>query len=383
MRRFRSRKSGLGVALAVALLVVGAGACKAADPTSPNSPTQLTGQNPNESATFSGTLTLFGGGSAPANGLTDVGVVVEVKDAQGNPAQNLTQVTFSTSLGTIRASGTDPLTAGSAVTVTTWGGNAGALLRSETAGTAVVSVSLADKVASATVEFEPTASTDVITLAFRSGGADASTLEGTTPFLTTIVASVADETNDPVAGEVVRFRIVANSAGAELTASRKTNTDAAGEAFNVLRASQVGTVAVVAELLDSSDNVIKESNQIVATITAESHDFQVTLVWSDDSTTTSATVPETVGMTATVVDASSGETLAGRRVRFRIVRDSATTDPAELAETQTTLTDGSGVASNAVTVREGDTVVTIQADLIASDGTHLATSNQIVLEAET
>lgn len=381
MSRFLRRHPLTSLAVTAAVLVFTLAACKAATPTSPNTPTQLTGQNPNETPTFNGTLTLFGGGVAPANGATDVAIVVEVKDGSGNPAANLTPVTFSTTLGTIRASGTDPALAGSAVQVTTWSGQAGALLRSDAAGSAVVTVSIGDKAVSGVVIFEPTASTDVITLAFREGGTDQSTIEGTTPFLTTLVAVVRDEAGLPIAGQAVRFRIVADTAGGTLTAAATTNTDASGEAFNVLRATQVGTVSLVAEILDGEGNVVKESNQIVATVTAESDDFQITLVWADESTVSSATAPDTVGMLATVVDAATGQALSGRWVRFRIVKDTAK-DKAKLAEKNLTLTDGAGLATNAVSVTEADSVVTIQADLIASNGTHLATSNLIVLEVE-
>lgn len=383
MRRFLRRHPFTSLAVAVAVLALGLTACKPAAPTSPNSPTVLTGQNENEQPTFNGTLKIFGGGGrAPADGLTDVAIVVEVFNEDGAPVQNLTPVTFSTSLGTIRASGTDPATAGTAVTVNTWAGQAGALLRSEFSGEAVVSISVADHVRTTRVQFQASASTDVITLGFQSGSGSTSTLEGTTPFLAPIVATVTDETGGGIAGASVRFKILRNSAAGELTAARKTTTDGDGQAFNVLSATQIGTVSLVAELLDANGRRVRESNQIVATVTAESDDFEITLVWADESTTTTAAVPDTVGMQATVVDAATDETLAGRRVRFRIVSDTAETDPAALAETNSTLTNGSGVASNAVTVREVDTVVTIVADLIASDGSFLGSSNQIVIRGE-
>lgn len=370
------------LALLLTPLVAFGAACSIDTPTSPTPPTALTGQTDNEEASFDGTLTIFGGGTALADGETDVQIVVEVVDENGNPAQNFTPVNFSTNLGTVRESGTDPALAGSTVRVNTFGGRASVLLRSSNAGIATVTAWIADTATTARVRFEAGPSTDVITLALRSGGVDVSTLQATAPLITTVVAKVEDEDGAPLAGRTVRFRIRTDTAGARLTGASRTLTDSIGEASSVLEVTGVGTVSLVAELLDASNNVVGESNHAIVTTTAEASAFEMTLVWDAGGTTTSAAVPDTVGMNVTVVDAATGAALSGRRIRFLITSDTATADPAQLAHTGTSNTNGSGVATNAVTVREADSVVVIEAHLVDANGFFVAASNHIVLEAE-
>lgn len=375
-RRQHRFRGHLGLGL---LLVLAPIACKANAPTSPNMPASLDGQNTNEAPTFNGSITVFGGGTAPADGVTDVAMVVEVRDRQGNPAQNFTPVGFSTSLGTVRAPGTDPTTAGSAVQVTTFGGQAQVLLRSEISGTARVTAWIADVASTALVEFEAGPSTDIIALSFREGGTDTTTVTGVSPFLVPVVAAVTDEDAAPLSGKTVRFRIVANSAQAMLTGSNKSLTDAAGEATNVLRANTIGTVSLEADLLDDDGNVVGQSNQIVATITNASDQYQVSLTFADGSTFATAAPGATTGLLCEVVDHETEETLSGVKVRFRIVSDTAQADVAKLAATGTSLTDGDGVASNAVTAYELDTRVVLVVDVLDASGRLLSASNQVVL----
>lgn len=371
--------SRLVVALLLVFVAVG---CNATTPTSPNMPASLDGQNPNEDASFSGSITLFGGGSGTADGVSDVPIVIEVRDRQGNPAQNFTPVTVSTTLGTVRAPGDDPDTAGSSVQVASFGGQAQVLVRSTSSGIAQVTAWIADVASTAFIQFEAGPSTDVINLAFRVGGSDSTTVEGNSPFLAAVIATVTDEDGALLSGRQVRFRIVSNSADASLTGPVRSLTDSNGEAANVLRTEGIGTVSLEADLFDANGDIVAESNQIIATITNAADDYEVTLTFADESTTTAIAPGGTIGMMVEVRDRQTSETLAGRRVRFRIVSDTAETDPAELANTSSTLTDGDGVASNAITGYELDTRVVIVVDVLDSSGFFLAGSNQIVLAIE-
>lgn len=378
-RHLRSHRGRFTFAVLLVLAMV---ACSTDTPTSPTAPASLDGQNPNENASFSGSITMFGGGTALADGGTDVPLVIEVRDRQGNPAQNFTPVSVSTNLGTVRAPGDDPDLAGSSVQVTTFGGQAQVLVRSTSAGVAQISAWIADVLSQAFVQFEAGPSTDVIALAFRVAGSDTSTVQGVSPFLATVVATVTDEDGAALSGRQVRFRIVSDSAGSSLTASPKGLTDTSGEAANVLKASSIGTVSLEADLLDGDGNVVGKSNQIVATITNASDEYQVTLTFADGGTFTAAEPGATTGLECEVVDRATGETLSAVKVRFRIVSDSAQTDPAKLAHTGTSLTDGSGVASNAVTAYQTDTRVVIVVDVLDAGGALLAGSNQVVLAVE-
>lgn len=383
---YRAFPAAPALATAAVLLAVTA-ACNVDSPTSPNQPVELTGQNGNETATFSGSVTIFGGGSALAGSGTDIAVAVEVKDLQGNPATNFTPVNFSTSLGTIRAADADPATAGNTTQIASFAGRATVLLRSDTPGSATVTAWIANVVASTFVTFDPedpVGNTDIVTLAFRRAGADSATIEGTAPLLSTVVARVLDETGAALTGRTVRFRIVADTAGAALTGPAESMTDGSGEAVNVVRIDAEGTVALIADLLDSSGEVVAQSNQIIATTTIRSNELLVTLTFADGATlATIEVVPDTVGLLVEVLDAETGEPLSGRRVRFRIDLDTAVVDPAELANSQSTFTNGEGIATNAVTGKEATTTVVLIVEVVDNDtGETIAISNQVVLEIE-
>ena len=138
------------VALVLALVL---SACNLGTPTSPNDASELTGQNPNSTPSFSGTIVLTGGGEAPANDTTDFLVTATVNDSAGRPVQNGTLINFSTTLGTVRAFGADPATAGSSAQLVLFNGVATVAVRSAVPGTAVVSAWIADVAAGVNVRF--------------------------------------------------------------------------------------------------------------------------------------------------------------------------------------------------------------------------------------
>lgn len=390
MRNFAAGRRPLSFATAgLLLLVLAAGACSTSDPSSPNTPTELTGQTPNEGATFSGTISIGGSTTVPADDTTDGFLTAQVLDSQGRPVANGTLVNFSTSLGTVRPVGSDPATAGASTQVAAWGGEASVALRSATPGTAVITVWVANVVRTLTVTFSELPQQLSVSLAFRVGGTDFETVEDTAPTDLSVVATVTDEAGNAVAGRYVRIRIksdtsATNGAGpASLIGPRRTRTNGAGEAFNVLHIEGEGRVVLIALLLDSAgDEIVGQSNQIVATTTAVSQPIVVSLEFTDGGTFATVTAGETAGLIATVTDAQTGLVLSGRRVRFRIVQDTATTTPATLANTDTTFTNGDGQAANAVTGNEAGSTVSIVAELLDANGGVAATSNQVVLAVQ-
>lgn len=380
-------RTRMGMAFAAVTLIglLFVQACDTTTPSSPSSAGELTGQNTNVAATFSGTITVVGAASAPADNASDAVLTAEVLDRNGNPVANLTPVNFSTTLGTVRAPGDDPVTATSAVQVITFGGLAQVLLRSSVAGDAIVSVSVADVVRSVQIEFTAVETQTFISLAIRVGGGDSETISTTAPAEVSVVAMVREAAGG-VPGRTVRFKIVGDSTSqsglgnAKFLGSRKTVTNDSGEAFNVVQIKGEGTVTVVVELFDSATNsVIGESNQVIITATTLVETLAIALQFADGSTFTALTAPGSTGIVATVTDARTGDLLAGRRVRFRITTDTATTSPAQLANNASTFTNTVGEASNGISVSEEGTTVTIAAQLLAADGSVEATSNQVVV----
>ena len=83
--------------LLISTMMVG---CNLDNPTSPNAPADLTGQTTNQQFTFTGTIGVLSvSGTLSADDTSTITITAEVKDASGNPIQNLTTVTFNTNLG--------------------------------------------------------------------------------------------------------------------------------------------------------------------------------------------------------------------------------------------------------------------------------------------
>ena len=382
------RALGLAAAGLMALGLI-AGACDTTSPSSPNSAIELTGQNPNEGATFSGTISIGGSTTVPADDATDGLLTATVLDAQGRPVANGTPVSFSTTLGTVRPMGADPATAGTITQVAAWGGEATVLLRSAAAGTATVTVWVANVSRTLSVTFTDLPQQLSVSLAFRVGGTDFETLEDTAPTDLSVVAAVTDDAGNAVAGRYVRMRIKSDTtatggaSSADLIGPNRSRTNSDGEAFNVLHVEGQGRVVLIAQLLDGSgDKIVSQSNQIVLTTTTVAQPIVVALEFTDGGTFLAAAAGTTAGLLATVSDAQTGAALSGRRVRFRIVQDTASTTPAVLANTDATFTNGAGEASNAVTGNEANTTVSIVAELLDASGAVDATSNQVVLAVQ-
>lgn len=389
-RANRSPATGLKLAAvggALVLMAMLSAGCSLDDPTSPNSPAGLQGQNPNQALSFDGTVTLSASSaSGPADGVTDIVISAQVLDAQGQPVQNLTPVSFATDLGLLRAFGADPATGAASVLVTTFSGKASVVLTSTLAGTASVLAGVGDVTASTTVQLTLVPLTGNISVIFRSGGGDITTTGGMAsaaqPFRVPIVAQAVSLDNKALAGVKVRFRIVKDGTlgsgigPARLDAPEVSLTDSSGEAFNQLSVVGEGTVVVKAVLIDpNTGKTVATSNQIISQTTTP---FTISLTFSDGTSTSfSSAAPFTEGIIATLKDLN-GIPVVGRRVRFTIRSDSTT---AGASVTASATSNSSGLANGSVTVPDAGTTtssVAIFAEVLDSNGIVIGTSNDIV-----
>lgn len=378
MRRDDSNRR-LRKSLAIVLLLLAAvPACKGlSDPTSPNSPANLDGQNPNEFPTFSGTITLGGAAyGGVADGLTDTFITAVVRDLSGDPVANGTPIGFSTTMGTVRAVGADPATAGQAASTFVFNGTVAIAVRSANPGDALVTAAIANVASSALVSFARPQGNVFVSLVLSPSTGDTTTLEDNAPLDVPVTAEVIDEEGQPVPGQAVQFRITEDTSYTARLSGRNSSTDSSGQAFSVLTVTGVGRVIVEVEAVDEDGNSVATSNQVIVTTRAITETYAIDLTFSD-GTTVLASAAGTYGLEAEVTDVRTGTALAGRRVEFEIVSDTAVVDKAKLALDGRTSTDSSGLAINAVTATEGDTIVVIVAKLIEGGVTIL--SNTIVL----
>ncbi len=386
MRRLCERQSTMrcGILAGALALTLAIAACDAGSPSSPNSPTQLTGQNPNETASFSGTISIIGTSTVAADGQTDAIVTAVARDLQGNPVTNGTPFSFSTSLGTVRAAGTSSSGATGAVQLVSFGGEATVAVQSEFAGDATVVVWIADVSANTSVRFLATPALETISLALLNGSSAVQTLDSTAPADIPIRATVTDETGVGLPSRTVRFEIVKDTTArmargtANLLGSKKTETNSAGEAHNVLSVRGTGSVVLEAELLQGN-TVVGTSNQVVANITTRGSQVVIALAFDTGGIAQDVTIAgTTLGMIAEVTDKQTGEELGGRRVRFEIVEDTAATDPAELTTNGSIFTNGAGEAVNGLTLNELGSRVAVVAEVLDASGAVEAISNQII-----
>ncbi len=383
-------RSGRGSAAAsvVFLLLVLVSCSGLSDPAGPNN--SLTGTTPNTSGTFSGVISLAGqGGSVPADGTTDVLVRASAVDTSGNPIANGIAVNFATNLGSVRASGADPTTAGASTPVTTFEGVAVVAVRSSSAGTAEVTAWIADVASRVTIDFERVALEGSVDITFRIAGGDLPNVVTTAPTNALIVGTARDTTGTVIGGMEIRFRIgrdTTASSGqgtAYLGAPPKSLTNSSGEAYNTLFVNGVGEVVVSARLLDPlTGDLIAESGPITMITTEIQAQTSVSLTLDDGSTTGTGTVDLPTGMTARVFSERNGAVLVGVPVRFRIVSDTTDTslfDRAELANSSSSATDSLGLAFNAIITHDSGAVVVIEAEALdPATGEVIGRSNQIV-----
>jgi hypothetical protein len=387
MRRVKTHhgmRPFLAVAFGLLLLVP---ACNGLDdPTSPNTPGSLDGQNGNEFPTFSGTITLGDSTYAGvADGLTDTFITAIVRDLSGNPVANGTNVGFSTTMGTVRAVGTDPTMAGQAASAIVFGGTVAVAVRSPNAGDAVITAAIADVSTSTMVSFARPQGEVFVSLVLSPDGGDTTSLEDNAPIDVPVTAEVIDDEGQPVPGQALRFTITQDTSYSARLSGRNSSTNADGEAFSVLSVTGVGRVIVEAEAIDPDGEVVASSNQVILTTRAVTETYAIDLAFvggeggggDSGGSTVMDGMPGTYGVQATVKDLRTGNSLAGRRVEFEIVSDTALVDKAKLAIHGRTSTDSSGNATNAVTVTEVDTVVVLVAKLIEGGETIL--SNEIIL----
>jgi hypothetical protein len=358
------------------------------DPASPNN--TLTGPNPNATGSFSGVISITGqAGSVPADGTTDVLVGARAVDAAGNPIANGIAINFATSLGTIRASGADPATAGSSTPVVSFEGQAVVAVRSSASGVAEVTAWIADDASMVTIEFEGANLEGTVDMTFRTAGGDTPSIVTTAPTNALIVGTAKDTTGVALAGVHVRFKIdrdtTASSGKGEayFGGPPLVLTNSSGEAYNTLFVNGVGEVVVFSRLLDPSTcELISESGPITLITTEIQATTSISLTLDSGATTGNGTVDTPEGMTARVFSERTGDVLVGIPVRFRIVSDTTDTavfDPAELANPLSSATNSLGQAFNAIIAHDSGAVVVLEVEALdPATGSVIARSNQIV-----
>jgi len=385
-----SRRWSRGAQLAVwgcALFLVAAlvPGCGLDSPTSPNQPGDLQGNTPNQWSNFQGSIRIVVPTTdLPADDTTALAITAVVTTDAGQPATNLTPVTFSTNIGTFG----DPAaaTAMTSATVTSFGGSSTAELRSfqRGSGTATVYASVGNVSTSVKLDLKYVEVRGSLSLVFRVLGQDSSFLTGpasaASPFYAGLVGTALDDTGNPLSGVMVNFRITIDGTlgsglgPARLDGEPVSYTNSIGEAFNQLEVVGSGKVVLEADLVDPVTNVIvATSNQIILR-TVETVFLQLT--YDDGSTSKSGTGTKTIKATAT--DAA-GDPVEGVFIRFEIqddATDGASVNPASA------VTDATGVATSTLTIPVnaslvGGEITTVVARVVDSSGDVLASSNTI------
>jgi hypothetical protein len=385
--RRRAHAKVMTSALCLLLISTLMAGCDLNNPTSPNNASQLTGQNTNQSFSFSGTITVSkSAGSVDADDVTTVTIIATVRDASGNPVPNLTTVTFSTDLGAFFV---EEQTSGDAGTVrivspvfqaTTFNGQAQAEFQSSgrIIGTARITASLGGVSGSTTVALEPAPVAGTIGLTFGASGEGDITATGSAnqnaPLEKTVSVVAKDFDDNPIAGATVKFRIVEDTTEpnrpAVWVSSNTSSTGPDGIAANIVRVSGPGVVAMEADMIDPiTGNLVATSNRIILTTTA---DEELTLAFANGATTYSANAAYSVGISALLRD-YNGDVVAGKRVVFSI--DSDTTTGATLSKTSVD-TGQDGRAGVTLTVPSIGSV-TVKAALLDADGSVIVSATVI------
>ena len=382
-----SRRWSRGAQLAVwscALFLVAAlvPGCGLDNPTSPNDPGTLQGNTPNQWSNFQGSVQIVVPTTdLPADDTTALPITAVVAVTSGQPATNLTPVTFRTDKGTFGdPSAAFPMTS---ITVNSFGGRATADLRSyqRDYGDTTVYASVGTVADEVDVDLNYVKVEGTLSLSFRQQGQDFFNMVGAaspaSPFRVGIVGMATNLTGNPLAGAKVEFRIViddttrSGAGGAKLEGLPISYTDTDGEAFNQLKVVGLGRVVIEADLIDSiTDELVGTSNQIIMTTIDQ---VQVNLTIDGVGKTAGAS---TKNLKAEVTDA------AGKVVDFAFVRfeiqgvdptgtawlDPATVVATEWGNARAKLHYGAGAAN-------GTTVVV--AKVVDSEGTVIATSNTV------
>lgn len=277
--------------------------------------------------------------------------------------------------------------AGSGTDLTNTSGKATGLLRIDGVGTVIVLSEVLSKNKVVATSNQVIATTTTVgetvglSLVLGSGGTVANVTAGTSSALRVTVRD--QRTGLPLTGRRVNFHVVsdtAQSSKATLANPGVTITDSQGVATNAITATEINsTVVVLAQLLGIDGQVEALSNQVVLTV---SQTVGMTLTIAGGTAVGNVIPGSSTGIEVLVRDTSTGAPLTGKSIAFVIVSDTAVVDKAKLASTQLTLTNGVGVASNAVTVEESGSQVVIIARLIGAGGKIEAESNQIVLTVQ-
>ncbi len=391
-RAFLLGRSRPVVVLSIGLMALAAFslACKTNAPTAPTAPGDLTGNTNNTAGTFSGVITIAGGGVGSADGLSDLVINVRVRDASGNPVNNGTPVNVAVDIGTIRVFGADPATAASSVRAATFEGNVSFAVRSTVTGSGTVTAWIADVTSVLGVTFDRVPLEAIVDLIFRGGGGDSTSVRGVAPTDFTLVGKAKDTAGLALAGIEVVFRIIedltvgAGHGAAFFGSPNQTSTDSAGEAFASLFVQGEGSVTLTADVLDPvSGRVLFTSNQVTAIATASQENTALTLRFDDGTTSNSAAPDAGSGMTVTVTDRDSGSVLSGRLVRWAIVEDStiARSLRANFSDTTPGRTNTLGQAFNTLFGHEPDAIIVVEAQLLDDSSFAVqAVSNQITMQ---
>jgi hypothetical protein len=388
--------------LLISTLMVG---CDLSNPTSPNVPADLTGQTTNQQFTFTGTIGFLTiSGTLVADDSSTVTITVEVKDAAGNPIQNLTSVAFNANLGGF-ITGVDSAGANivvSSATASTFNGRASIDFQSlgRSTGTATIIASLGAVSSSTTVELEPAPVAGNISAAFGVSGTGSTSMTGTASTsvpLDVDISAIANDltaTADPIAGATMRFRIETDTTDETTTNDPvafvggvdtvTTNTSGIGAAK--IRVQGPGDVVIFVDLIDpSTELTVATSNPIILVTAGGSTVPTLGLLFDNDSTVADLSgtgAPVSIGLIATAKDAA-GAALGGVTVRFRIVSD--TTGGATLgaggATTLTATTSGGGTATITTTLTTATQSVVIVAELLDGSGNVInppGTSNSVI-----
>jgi len=382
-----SRRWSRGAQLAVwgcALFLVAAlvPACGLDSPSSPNQPGDLNGNTPNQWSNFTGSVRIVVPSTdLPADDTTALTITAVVAASNGQPATNLTPVTFRTSMGTFGDPGGEFAT--NAITVNSFGGTAAADLRSfqRDYGDATVYASVGNVSAEIDVSLEYVKVEGTLSLAFRVQGQDFFNMTGAaspaSPFRAGIVGMATDLTGNPLAGAKVEFRIViddttrSGAGGAELDGQPTSYTDTDGEAFNQLKVVGLGRVVLEADLIDPiTDELVGTSNQIIMTTLDQ---VQVSLTIEGVAKTTGST---TKSLQARVTDAA-GKVVDSAFVKFEIQgvdgTGTAWLDPATVVATEW----GNARAKLHYAAGYAPGTTTIIAKVVDSQGTVIAESNTV------
>lgn len=329
----------------------------------------------------SGSVTVQG--TAPLTSTLESTVV----DADGDPVAGVTVRFRIIDDSTAGAVAGPAQIVGSGSVLTNTAGKASSLLKIEGVGTVIVVSDVMSKNKVVATSNQVIAHTTTVgetigmNLTVGTGGTVQNVTAGTSTQLR--VAVKDQKSGQLLSGRKIRFTVVSDSAtaeAAELATTGITFTDGNGVATNSITARERNsTVVVVAELLNIDNRVEALSNQVVITVT---QNIALTLTVGGGATVQDLTAPGTAGIEVSAKDGATSAALSGQRILFVIVSDTSGGAKATLANTQPTLTNGSGVATNAVTATVAGSQVVIVARLLGPGDRVDGESNQVIVNVK-